>query len=635
MAERSRSTEGYLESVDWLPDELIRATRAPDPLIRIAAGRVLRRVRWSGAAAVAARTISQELRYLRPQIERNNFVPSRELQSRLWGVLICLGPPEGRPPELFIERAIKRLREETLDQTLTVERIAAVESAKKLLETPPAQNDRVLPSRLDLLPPSGLAAVVTALFARLRDETFDDPHSEMGFENELEPLNSLRGHFVPDIEALFAVYQAFAGLVLTQWLGWLAKHGGEDPGWVSHSHLKISWQIASVASWAGLPPLLTCLNRVLRGANESEQFVALTFAELVVRIGHAGGRLKMYGGGSIASDVIEPEYPLASGSQDKSLNSPLSVVEMKGFISAKRMSSAGVGVNDEDEEVRVGTWPGSSSTAPSLDLVNCSVFGPPAAPPGETVLIQIFLHLPSQAEQASVLATVMDSSAGLKGVQTLEARIEQGARVDITLSVTGPIVEEPVQRMRWIGEPAFCQFLVTIPEGSNGRSFFPIVRIFVEGSPVGRIIFRLSSDASAFGEKPGPRGDHARRYEYVFVSYATEDRKEVLKRLQMLQITKTEFFQDVLSLRPGDRWEKELYQRISRCDLFLLFWSQAAKDSEWVMKEAEYALKRQQEDPKSEPDLVPVVLEPDVEPPPSLSAFHFNDPILSLISLMP
>ena len=90
-----------------------------------------------------------------------------------------------------------------------------------------------------------------------------------------------------------------------------------------------------------------------------------------------------------------------------------------------------------------------------------------------------------------------------------------------------------------------------------------------------------------------------------------------------------------MSLEPGDRWEKKLYENIDRCDLFLLFWSQAAKDSQWVLKEAEYALAHQQKNSGSEPDLVPVVLEQNVLPPPSLSAFHFNDAISYLISRKP
>jgi hypothetical protein len=69
--------------------------------------------------------------------------------------------------------------------------------------------------------------------------------------------------------------------------------------------------------------------------------------------------------------------------------------------------------------------------------------------------------------------------------------------------------------------------------------------------------------------------------------------------------------------------------------LFLLFWSQSAKDSLWVIQEVEYALKQQQQNQDGEPDIVPVVLEQNVLPPHSLAALHFNDRIQYLSSLMP
>ena len=279
---------------------------------------------------------------------------------------------------------------------------------------------------------------------------------------------------------------------------------------------------------------------------------------------------------------------------------------------------------------------GNAKSADSVkDNVECSVFGPPAAPPGGTVLIQVFLHLADQAEHASLLAGAMDASAKLKGTRSLDLAIKRGTRVEIALSADGLVVDEPVQSVVWRGEPAFCQFLATIPAGTSGQSFFLVVRVSVDGKLVGPIKFRLSSDATASRPVSEPLGDHAGPYKYAFVSYATKDRKEVLKRLQMLEVMKTKFFQDILSIEAGDRWQKKLYQNIDRCDLFLLFWSQAAKDSEWVIKEAEYALAHQRENPLREPDLVPVVLEQNVPPPPSLSAFQFNDRIGYLISLTP
>jgi len=319
----------------------------------------------------------------------------------------------------------------------------------------------------------------------------------------------------------------------------------------------------------------------------------------------------------------------ASAARRVPVNPDLSVDKMTELASARRSAAP-------PETDHPHARSGNAKSADSVkDKVECSVFGPPAAPPGGTVLIQVFLHLANQAEHASFLAGAMDASAKLKGTRSLDLAIKRGARVEIALSANGLVVDEPVQSVVWRGEPAFCQFLATIPAGTSGQSFFPVVRVSVDGKLVGPIKFRLSSDATASRPVSEPLGDHAGPYKYAFVSYATKDRKEVLKRLQMLEVMKTKFFQDILSIEAGDRWKKKLYENIDRCDLFLLFWSQAAKDSEWVIKEAEYALAHQRENPHREPDLVPVVLEQNVPPPPSLSAFQFHDRIGYLISLTP
>jgi TIR domain/Histone H1-like nucleoprotein HC2 len=312
---------------------------------------------------------------------------------------------------------------------------------------------------------------------------------------------------------------------------------------------------------------------------------------------------------------IEPKRPI---------NKDLSVDEMKEFASARRSA------RPAKDQPLVSLAVGPSAT-PTEDMVDCSVFGPPTAPPGGTALIQVFLHLANQAKRAKDLAARMDSAATIKATKALDLAVRRGATIDIAFAASGLTVDEPVQSVVWRGEPAYCQFLVAIPAGAGGQNFFPVVRVSVDGKLIGRIAFSLSSGAVASQPASEPLGDHAGPYKYAFVSYASKDREEVLKRVQMLEVMKTQFFQDILSLDPGDRWENKLYENIDRCDLFLLFWSKAAKDSKWVIREAEYALRRRDKKPDREPDLVPVVLEQNVLPPESLSALHFNDRVGYLI----
>lgn len=114
----------------------------------------------------------------------------------------------------------------------------------------------------------------------------------------------------------------------------------------------------------------------------------------------------------------------------------------------------------------------------------------------------------------------------------------------------------------------------------------------------------------------------------AFVSYSSQDRSEVLKRLQVPSILQQyRIRHDLLSLRPGDIWEQKLKEYIDECDLFLLFWSSAAKRSEYVQKEIQYALKRKQGNDFAPPRIIPVIIEgpPPVPPPEDLKHIHFND----------
>jgi hypothetical protein len=110
--------------------------------------------------------------------------------------------------------------------------------------------------------------------------------------------------------------------------------------------------------------------------------------------------------------------------------------------------------------------------------------------------------------------------------------------------------------------------------------------------------------------------------------------RQVLKRAQALRAAHIEFFQDFLSIEPGERWERQLYKEIDLCDLFLLFWSASAAKSEWVLREAELAVARQNASPDEEPDITPIILEGPPVPQPipdSLKHLQFNDYLVYLI----
>jgi len=276
---------------------------------------------------------------------------------------------------------------------------------------------------------------------------------------------------------------------------------------------------------------------------------------------------------------------------------------------------------------------GSGSASPGKDVVECSVFAPPAVAQGQTILVQVFAHLPEQAQQAQEQARQVDEEAAWRARRSLEAEIARGQRLMLHLTAGDLAVDDPVQSLVWRGNPESVAFGVTAPADHRTGTVVGTVTVSIDTVPVGHVKFKLTVGRAAemtSRQEPVALGENARRYKLAFISYASKDRAEVLKRVQMLRTVDIRYFQDVLDLEPGDRWAQQLYERIARCDLFLLFWSSAAKQSPWVMKEIQGALARKGSDERNPPEIVPVIIEgpPCPEPPPELAHLHFNDRLL-------
>ncbi len=267
------------------------------------------------------------------------------------------------------------------------------------------------------------------------------------------------------------------------------------------------------------------------------------------------------------------------------------------------------------------------------DPVDCAVFAPPSSRAGQHFMVQVFAHLKDQTAEVKTLAVEFDSSAQRRGYKTLETRVPRNTRLAFELSFPGFIVDDPVQTLAWAGLPQAVQFSVFIPDNYQKQNGIGKIIVSRDSVPVGHIKFTISVRPDASQKQDlEPTGDEARNYRMAFVSYASKDRDKVLSRVQMLQALGIKYFQDVLHLEPGDRWDKKLYMYIDHCDLFLLFWSEAAKQSDWVRREVNHALsKRAAGD--SVPEIRPVILDapPVVDPWPELQHLYMNDRLLYLL----
>lgn len=274
------------------------------------------------------------------------------------------------------------------------------------------------------------------------------------------------------------------------------------------------------------------------------------------------------------------------------------------------------------------------------DEVQCTVFSPLKVSPGDSFLVQVFAHLATQTMQVAGMAVDADADAKQRDSVELDEPIERGQELAFELTMRGLEVQEPTtMRLVWKGKPKSVKFDVRVPEDCQPKSVTGTVSVYHLSVPIGSLRFKLDiiprGQAEAAASRTSLPEQEFKRYRYAFISYASADRAEVLRRVQVLPLVSIEYFHDITSLDPGDRWAKKLYSEIDKSDVFFLFWSKAARDSEWVEKEVLYAIERKRGDAAAAPDIKPVILEgpPPVVPQERLRSLHFNDKMMYFISV--
>lgn len=109
----------------------------------------------------------------------------------------------------------------------------------------------------------------------------------------------------------------------------------------------------------------------------------------------------------------------------------------------------------------------------------------------------------------------------------------------------------------------------------------------------------------------------------AFASYSSQDTDRVLDRVAAVKISAgLDVFMDCLSLHPGEKWKPRLEKEILSRDLFLLFWSVNARNSEWVKWELKTAMVKKGE---SSIQLHPLQTVKEAPPPEDLKDLHFQD----------
>ena len=240
-----------------------------------------------------------------------------------------------------------------------------------------------------------------------------------------------------------------------------------------------------------------------------------------------------------------------------------------------------------------------------------------AVEPGMEFEMRVYLYKESDSEIIDqMIARSFDNpiqdSPGM-------AQINRNQQVRIYLQATDGIeIDEPWQTCIWNGVPTSCVFDISVPEDFSEKRIKLKGRVYLGDIVLTDIRLTI---------KPEQSNDNCeitkQSFKSAFVSYSSKDRSKVTARIQGMEAAAPDIdlFIDVKDLHSGEHWEERLYNEILKRDLFYLFWSNNAADSEWVQKELKFALEN-----KSSECIEPIALEsPDICPPPKeLEHKHFN-----------
>jgi hypothetical protein len=265
----------------------------------------------------------------------------------------------------------------------------------------------------------------------------------------------------------------------------------------------------------------------------------------------------------------------------------------------------------------------AASRASVLDEVFLGVAAPRALSPGEEFVARFAAY--TEACRSEIRRVFEQEAPSSQPRLDLErCRWRRGTRVTVRLDAHHVKVSNPVQTFKWNGTWRVLRFDAIVLHEVEVKTLILGFRIAVEGLPIIELRPEIELLKQGRDPKVTPRFSFVEEMapNSAFASYARADRREVLGRVRSLQIfTGIDVFLDCLSIRPGEQWKPALSGEICKRDIFWLFWSRSARDSQWVDWEWRTALAA-----KSLMGIQPHPLEPaELAPPPNeLSQLQFG-----------
>ena len=257
-----------------------------------------------------------------------------------------------------------------------------------------------------------------------------------------------------------------------------------------------------------------------------------------------------------------------------------------------------------------------------------SIFAPAELKRGSHMLVQVYLHLYEETEKVQALAQESQKDAKRRDFIPLQCKLRKGDKVDVLLNIYGEtLLKSDKKNIVWQGSFTKCSFDYFVPKDIDVDELSCVALLTVNEIPVGEMRF-----VTKIVDAPRHLNTEifSHKYNKVFISYAHKDEARVKSFHEGLKLAGIEHFFDRTYLKTGDVFPQVIQDYINSADLFVLFWSENAAESEYVRKERTLALKRAfpQVKPQQSAKLsiYPMSIEPRAELPVDMrDNYHFGE----------
>lgn len=262
------------------------------------------------------------------------------------------------------------------------------------------------------------------------------------------------------------------------------------------------------------------------------------------------------------------------------------------------------------------------------DNVYSSIFAPSEVIRKSRMQIQVYFHLYEETEKVKSLAQESDKRAERRDYMPLQCKLKKGDKVDALLNIYGEtLLMSDKKSVVWQGSFTKCSFDYFVPKDIDVDELSCVALLTVNNIPVGEMRF-----ITRIVESPRKLNPEiiAHKYNKVFISYAHKDEAKVKSFHEGLKLAGIEHFFDRAYLKTGDVFPQVIQDYIDSADLFVLFWSENAAQSDYVQKERSQALERAFPQVKPQQDaklsIYPMSIEPRAELPSDMKEnYHFGE----------